>query len=168
MKTSFNIEIKSINETYGEEAAYVQLTGIHQITSRWILDYKKTRVLISVAEGPKNELIEAQYFQELYRAHGIHAENAQYLHYVVMLPKQLSAVTSGCLIEYLKARILNQTIAQHMLGCPKKYESDILGHFAQKIIRELMQQDSKRYHSFFRAPKDKEPHLRACPFSMRE
>ncbi|KTC71555.1 hypothetical protein Lbir_1707 [Legionella birminghamensis] len=128
-------EISPVNEGYLKQAAELQLTGMHQIISRWNLAFNKTRVLIAVAEGPKEDLIEGQYFDALYKEKG---EDKPGLDYVVMLPKQLGTITGACLIDNLRERLLNQSIAKNMLGCPKKMAKDVLGPYAPVVLERLL------------------------------
>ncbi|MBA3537512.1 MAG: hypothetical protein H0T84_13050 [Tatlockia sp.] len=131
-------EISFVNEEYLKQATELQLTGMHQIISRWSLDFHKTRVLIAVAEGPKEDLIEGQYIDALFKEKGLtDLQNKPYLDYVIMLPKQLGAITSACLIDNLKERLLNQTIAKNMLGCSKKMGRDVLGPYAPLVLKSL-------------------------------
>lgn len=153
-------EISSVNEEYLKQATELQLTGMHLIISRWSLDFFKTRVLIAVAEGPKEDLIEGQYIDALYQEKGIiDFKDKPYLDYVIMLPKQLGTITSACLIDDLKERLLNQDIAKNMLGCPKKMGRDVLGPYAPTVLDSIfptynqytkITQHSK--YSFFHKP----------------
>ena len=138
LQSQYAKDIHFVNKQYLKQAAELQLTGMHQIISHWTLDYQKTRVLIAVAEGPKEDLIEGQYINALYRENGIKDfKDKSYLDYVIMLPKQLGTITSACLIDDLKERMLNQTIAKNMLGCPKKMGKDVLGPYAPMVLKNI-------------------------------
>ncbi|KTD50343.1 hypothetical protein Lqui_1668 [Legionella quinlivanii] len=168
LQARYSGEISSVNEGYLKQAAELQLTGMHQIISRWNLAFNKTRVLIAVAEGPKEDLIEGQYFDALYKVKG---EDKPNLDYVVMLPKQLGTITGACLIDNLRERLLNQSIAKNMLGCPKKMARDVLGPYAPAVLERLFasySQSSKikpDRHSFFHQAVEKAVSLQnaSCP-----
>jgi len=129
-----------INDNYAKKATQLQLQGMHDIVFPWVkhLDLDKTRVLIAVAPGPKQNLIEGQYFHSLYKKQGIETEiNRQHIIYVEMLAKQLSTIDSQCLIGVLKEKMLNRTIAGNMLGNPEAMNQDVLGRFAPRVLEGL-------------------------------
>lgn len=138
LQSRYTKEMGFVNEEYLKQATELQLTGIHHIVSRWSLAFHKTRVLIAVAEGPKEDLIEGQYIKALYKEKGIiDLKDKLYLDYVIMLPKQLGTITSACLIEDMKERLLNKSIAKNMLGCPQKMEKDVLGPYAPAVLEGI-------------------------------
>ena len=144
-----------INENYGKQATALQLEGMHDIVLPWIknIDLKETRVLIAVAAGPKQQLIEGQYFLSLYKERGIiDPLNDQKIIYVEMLPQQLSTIDSQCLIDVLKEKMLNRTIAKDMLGNEKAMNEDVLGRFAPNVLQRLCP-----HSRMFKTPSSKEP-----------
>ncbi|KTD30993.1 hypothetical protein Lmor_3100 [Legionella moravica] len=136
-------EMESINETYAGSATRLQLSGIHQTIDQWISRYKiqldSSRVLIVSSHGPREDLIEKQYFLDLYQRHGF--ENAEkgssHIICVEMLPEQIATVSKESLIDFLRKHQINMMIGQNMLGDPQAMNKDVLGQYAPEVLKTL-------------------------------
>ncbi|MDI1352264.1 MAG: hypothetical protein PSV35_05765, partial [bacterium] len=88
-----------INEAYSGQATQLQINGLHEIINHWQLkeqiQWEKTRVLIVITQGPREDLIEKQYFIDLYEKNGIpEAEKtSRHVICVEMLPEQIATVS---------------------------------------------------------------------------
>lgn len=136
-------EMKSINETYAAKATKLQLSGIHQIMSQWKEEYNiqldSTRVLIVSAHGPRNDLIEKQYFLDLYAKQGfIDAEHgSSHIICVEMLPEQSATVSKDSLIDFLRKHQINMQVGANMLGDSMAMDKDVLGQYAPEVLKNL-------------------------------
>ncbi|MFC3908824.1 hypothetical protein ACFORL_07005 [Legionella dresdenensis] len=133
-------EITPSHERLAHRATKLQLEGIHQIISTWVvennLQLNRTRVLISCAKGPREKLIEKQYMQWLYSQQGI-GDWENNIICVEMLPEQLTTVTTHELITFLKKQQFNEQIGKIILGDHNAMNKDILGEYAPKVLPTL-------------------------------
>lgn len=134
-------ETKPHHERYGRQATEYQLRGLKEIVSKWLDDYcidlRSTYAIIVGARGPKQDMLEKQYFQALRRAHGIADANTSSggIIYSEMLPEQMN-VHYSVLIDDLARDLHNQDIAESILDNRDGMNKDILGHHA-KLVLEL-------------------------------
>jgi hypothetical protein len=165
-------EMKSINESYAAKATKLQLNGIHQIMSQWIEEYKiqldSTRVLIVSAHGPRNDLIEKQYFLDMYAKQGfIDAEHgSSHIICVEMLPEQSAIVSKELLIEFLRKHQINRQVGVNMLGDSTAMDKDVLGQYAPEVLKKLcpyhakaLDDDRARFSFFPKASSSDQPIL---------
>lgn len=135
--------ITTINKAYSLQATQLQLHGMNHIVLNWIkqedIKLDKTRVLIACAHGPRQDLIEKQYFLDLYSKQGI--ENAEkesgHIICVEMLPEQIDSLDRSILIDFLKKHLLNSQIGKTMLGDPNAMNKDVLGEYAPGVLNNL-------------------------------
>lgn len=139
-QTLYLLETTKTLEHLAYQAVQLQLNGINKIIPAWIKTHplQKTRVLIACTKGPKEDLIEKQYFQWLYQQIGIeNPEQKNYIFCIEMLPEQLTTIESSCLISFLKNHQLNSQIGKIMLGDPQAMNKDVLGKYASDILPNL-------------------------------
>ncbi len=134
-------QISIINMSYSQKATELQLNGMSQVISSWIekhkLNLKDTRVLIVCAHGPKQDLIETQYFLHLYKQAGMaNAEQLGYVLPVTMLAEQIATLSQEHLINFLRKHQMNSLIGERMLDDPNAMNSDVLGKFAPPVLEK--------------------------------
>ncbi|WP_298625689.1 hypothetical protein [uncultured Legionella sp.] len=141
--TQYLVAVKSVNEVYASKATQLQLNGIHHIMSQWTDAYKiqlgAMRVLIVTAHGPRNDLIEKQYFLDLYEKQGFMDAECGSAHIlcVEMMPEQSATISKESLIDFLRKHQINMQIAANMLGDPMAMDKDILGQYAPGVLKKL-------------------------------
>jgi hypothetical protein len=142
LRKKYFAELLDANKRYAQRATELQLNGMHCLMDSWLkaytLNLEATRVLIVCAHGPKRNLIEAQYFLNLYNQHGIaHGEKARgYVIPVPMLDEQIARVKQEQLIAFLRKYILNSDIGKDMLDDDKAMTKDVLGPYAPSILKK--------------------------------
>lgn len=165
-----------IHKDLASQASELQLKGIHKIVTDMLvknsIQLNQTRVLIPCAKGPREGLIEEQYFQWLYLQQGIvEAEQKNYIFCVEMLPEQIVTVSIDDLLSFLKKHQLNTQIGKNLLRDTNAMNKDILGNFAPDVLanlcpiqRKTLGDGSYRMHSFFgKVPEQKdEPNTLGC------
>ena len=135
-------EMKPHHHDYGRQATEYQLSGLKEITSKWLDDYcidlKDTYIIIVGARGPKRDLIEKQYFQALRSSHGVAEANTSSggIIYSEMLPEQMN-VHYSVLIDDLARDLHSQDIAESMLNNRDGMNEDILGRHAKPVLESL-------------------------------
>ncbi|KTD46441.1 hypothetical protein [Legionella quateirensis] len=143
IQVQFLQEMKSINETYASTATRLQLNGLHQTIAQWMSKFNlyldSSRVLIVSSHGPREDLIEKQYFLDLYAQHGIEdaEKGSSHVICVEMLPEQIATVSKESLIDFLRKHQLNMMIGHNMLGDPQAMNKDVLGQYAPEVIKNL-------------------------------
>lgn len=136
-------DMKSINESYASLATKLQLTGLHEIVSQWIstlnIQLDSSRILIVSAHGPREDLIEKQYFLDLYAKQGMMdaEKGTSHIICVEMLPEQIATVSKDSLIDFLKKHQLNMSIGRNMLGDPQAMNKDVLGAYAPDVLKTI-------------------------------
>ena len=134
--------MKVHHERYGRQATELQLGGLEEITSKWLIDYaidlKLTYIIIVGSRGPKKGLIEKQYFDMLRSKHGVCAGNTPSggVIYSEMLPEQMN-IHYSVLIKDLARDICNQEIGEKMLNNREAMYEDILSRYAEPILATL-------------------------------
>jgi hypothetical protein len=140
LRKKYLTEMFDANKRYAQRATELQLNGMHHIMSSWFKEYRlnleATRVLIVCAHGPKRNLIEIQYFLDLYAKHGFpNAEKAKGLVIpVTMLDEQIRKVKQKQLITFLRTYILNSDIGKDMLDDDMAMTKDVLGPYAPAVL----------------------------------
>jgi hypothetical protein len=136
-------DIKSINMNYLARATELQLKGIHQIVSRWMSSEEvvlvNSHVLIVTSHGPREGLIEKQYFLDLFSKQGIVDAEKESGHIICveMLPEQIATVKQSSIINFLKKQQLNRQIGQNMLGDSNAMKKDVLSQYAPPVLEQL-------------------------------
>lgn len=134
---------RSINNRYAEQATQLQLKGMHEIIGHWLMDKQlqlnNTRVIIVSAYGARSQLIEKQYFLDLYAKHGLKDAEKKSCHIIClgMLPDQMATVSQTHLIEYLKKHQMNIRIGDQLLGDPTAMNRDVLSSHAPEVLKTL-------------------------------
>lgn len=164
LQKQYLIRMAEINSEYSKRATELQLNGMHHIMSTWFerhkLDLGTTRVLIVCAHGPKRDLIEKQYFLNLYTKHGVlEAEELKgYIIPVTMLDEQIADVSQQQLLDFLKKYQMNSLIGEAMLGDPMAMTRDVLAPFAAPVLQKqgcpLHMLDSLKKLSLFAPSKE--------------
>lgn len=137
---SYLNDMKPMHQQYAKEATQLQLQSMEKIITHWSnqekLDWATIRVILVGAQGPKELLIEKQYFQHLYKKLGIaDPEHKKYLLYAEMLPSQMQSITPNQLvIEFLAPHLLNRIIGKHMLNNDEAMFKDVLGEYAPAVL----------------------------------
>lgn len=140
MQKKYTAEIFHANERYAQRATELQLNGIHDIMNSWLnaysLNLDATRILVVCAHGPKRNLIEIQYFINLFARYGLSdAEKVkEYVLPVTMLDEQISKVTQQQLVDFLRKFEVNRCVGEHMLGDAGAMTKDVLGKYAQRVL----------------------------------
>lgn len=120
----------------------IQLTHLHETLNNWQEDYalkmENSRTIIVGPHGPRNGLIEKQYFLELYKnVLGIkNAENDR-LYYVESLPTHIAKINikSDLIDGFLGLAELNKSLGVVAKdGSPKTMFSDILKNYAPSVL----------------------------------
>ncbi|KGP63453.1 hypothetical protein EP47_09600 [Legionella norrlandica] len=143
LQSQYLQEMKIINEDYASRAAQLQLQGMHKILGGWKtnagIQLEKTRVLIVCSHGPREELIEKQYFLDLYAKYGIPDAEKRSSHIICveMLPEQIATVGKDSLIDFLRKHQINSLIGQDMLGDSQAMNKDVLGKYAPDVLRSF-------------------------------
>ncbi len=145
-------DMKPIHQQYGKKATQLQLESMEKIIGQWSktekLDWASIGVILVVAQGPKELLIEKQYFQRLYKNLGIlDPEKSKRLMYAEMLPSQMQSVDPSKLVsEFLAPHLLNKVIGKHMLDDEQAMFKDVLGEHAPAVLDKL-EESRCPYHS---------------------
>jgi hypothetical protein len=156
VQAQFLQEIRKTNERYSAQATELQLNGLHQMTGKWIkqegVQLEKSRILIVTSHGPREDLIEKQFFLDLCLKSGIvDAENKTgHLICVEMLPEQMATVTQPSLIDFLKKQEINRQIGRHLLDDSNGMNKDILGQYAPPVLERLCPFYSKKNHALLK------------------
>lgn len=76
LKNEYILSIKSFNDLYLKNSAEIQLEGMQDIISTWEKNNNiisdKTRVLIVCTQGPREDLLEKQFFLNHYAKKGVY------------------------------------------------------------------------------------------------
>ena len=136
-------EMGPINNKFSAQVVALQLNGMHQIVNYWLkdkpIDLDKTRILIVSPKGPREGLIEKQYFLDLFAKEGLHdaEKGSGHILNVEMLPEHISTVSTSSLIEFLQKHEINIGIGKTMLNNPQAMNKDILAPFAPEVLSRL-------------------------------
>lgn len=131
-------------EQHSAQAALLQLQGLHQLSMDWLtsrqLNLEKTYILIVGARGPKQDLLERQYFTALRAHYGINQQNTGSggIIYAEMLPKQMADLTIAMLIDDLARELHNRRIGLNLLGDKEAMFKDVLGRYVPPVLHELL------------------------------
>lgn len=142
VQQDYLVRIADVNTSYAQKATELQLNGMHHLVQAWRniyqLNWDTTRVLIVCAHGPKRNLIEKQYFLDLYAEHGfpINKEINKYVLPVTMLDEQIATVTQKHLIDFLRKFQVNGSIAESMLGNFMAMTEDVLAPHAEPVLKK--------------------------------
>ncbi|KTD82851.1 hypothetical protein [Legionella waltersii] len=146
MKSLLQSFLKSSQELNTHCASYatkIQLQGMHRILLDWtdkhLIQVKNTRVLIVVASGPREQLIERQYFEEMLAKQNLKndEQGIRYIHCIEMLPQQIATVTDKELIGFLQQHELNSSIGKNMLNNPLGMDKDVLSEHAPEALKGI-------------------------------
>lgn len=121
------------------------------------IELDTTRVLITTAHGPREDLIEKQYFLDIYAQGGIiNAEKGtNHIICVEMLPEQIATVSQDALIAFLKKHQMNnKSIAINMLDDDQAMNKDILGKYAPEVLKKLCPFNAKPKESLEQQSKE--------------
>lgn len=124
-------------------AAEAQLKSL-QVVERWLdehmLALKSTRVIIVAPHGPRNGLIEQQYFERLYAKHHLLNQADHRIFYVEMLPKDMLKIDipKDLIRDFLGACELNKRIGQWMFSNSKALFSDVMHEYAGVHLEKLI------------------------------
>jgi hypothetical protein len=175
MQELLEIYIKDVGdylEQYGRQAATYQITGLDDIVSKWLIDYSidlsSTYIIIAGTRGPREGLIEMQYFNRLRKWHGMSLENTRSdgVIYSEMLPHQQKDLDYLTLMNDLAGYLHNRSVAQCVLNDPNAMNRDILARHAEGILTALEVSKAKttQPRMSFWASKDQEPSMKGCPY----
>ncbi|HLF66336.1 MAG TPA: hypothetical protein VI522_01835, partial [Gammaproteobacteria bacterium] len=138
----YNADTQWLLEEYAENAAELQIESMDKIMTEWISTYnitlEKTRVLIVVAHGPRDNLIEGEYYKYLFKKFKI-ASPESYIYKIEMLPDQMATidVEKDLIHDFLSGQQLNAEIASTMLGDKEAMRKDVLAKYAPSILEKL-------------------------------
>ncbi|WP_058527938.1 hypothetical protein [Legionella erythra] len=133
--------VQELNTRCASYATKIQLQGMHRILLNWVEKYsiqaKYTRSLIVTASGPREQLIERQYFEEMLAKQNLKNDEKgiRYIHTIEMLPQQIATVTDKELIGFLQRHELNSDIGKNMLNNPLGMDKDVLGEHAPGVLK---------------------------------
>ncbi|RUR09873.1 hypothetical protein [Legionella sp. km772] len=163
IQKQFLLTMSTANVRYSQRATELQLTGLEEILTTWLTAYKlnlkNSRVLVVCAHGPKQDLVETQYFNHLYKRFGLFdAEQLGYIIPVPMLTEQLANIDHEHLLNFLRRHQMNAQIGRQMLDDPTAMNRDVLGQYAPAVLKKQcpIQQISAVVGTFFATtPKDR-------------
>lgn len=133
--------VQELNTRCASYATTIQLQGMHRILLNWAEKYsiqvKYTRSLIVTASGPREQLIERQYFEEMLAKQNLtnDEKGIRYIHTIEMLPQQIATVNDKELIGFLQKHELNSNIGKNMLNNPLGMDKDVLGEHAPGVLK---------------------------------
>lgn len=154
LRDRYLLEISPYLDELGRQAASCQLQGIEKIISGWLkkytIDLRSTYSILVGARGPRKNMIEHQYFVDLYLRHGMSQENTLTggIIFAEMLPQQMNVATS-LLIQDLATDLMNQEVGAGMLGSREGMNEDILGKHAKAVLNTFAKGSKKScpYHA---------------------
>lgn len=132
---SYNADCELILSKYRKDSAEIQIKSLHDIMNQWGQEHtikpEETRVLIVVAHGPRDDLLERQYFEAWVEERNIYP--------VEMLPGQMANihVEKDLILGFLAEQELNRSIGKSMLGDENAMFKDVLGPFAYSVLERL-------------------------------
>lgn len=135
-------DLKHTHESIALQATQLQLASLNRIMSEWLaiknIQLEKSRVLILGTHGPREDLIEQQYFESLYEKYGLKNPKNMHVIYVEVLPEHVANIKIEMLIEnFLSKHELNKDIGEKMLADRKAMFKDVLGQYAPQVIKSL-------------------------------
>lgn len=135
-------DVKPLITKYGRQAAHMQLSGFHSIMSSWSTSYPinfaETRVIITGPKGPRQKMIEVQYFEKIYKLHGIAEDaNEEYIAYAESPAATISSIKINDLIIELAKQKLNTWVGEEMLGDKKAMNKDILAEYGEEYLDNM-------------------------------
>lgn len=139
LKQKYFQEISPIVQRYTKEAAHIQLEGLNVIVNHWSEDHTihlpASRVIVVGAKGPRQGMIEVQYFENLYYQNM--QMNEEYVRYAESPAASISNIQIPDLIDELAKHDLNQWVGQEMLGDKNAMNKDVLAEFASEYLDNL-------------------------------
>jgi hypothetical protein len=140
---SFLKSVQELNTQCASYATRIQLQGMHRIVLDWAelysIQVESTRVLIVTASGPREQLIEKQYFEEMLAKQNLKNDEKgiRYIHCIEMLPQQIATVTDRELIDFLQQHELNSSIGKNMLNNSLGMDKDVLAEHAPAVLKGI-------------------------------
>lgn len=135
-------EMEAHHERYGRQVCDLQLSGLNSIVLKWTsegaFNFNSTYFILVGSRGPKQGLIEMQYFQWLRRSQRLSDMNTPScgILYVEMLPEQMT-VSPQLLIKDLARDLANQDIGESVLHSRNAMNEDVLSRHAEPILNRL-------------------------------
>ncbi len=135
--------IKNDLDRCGQGATHAQLSSLKAITHEWQsknqIDWHASRILIVAPHGPRQKLIEQQYFEELYHQLAIANPIDNKIYYVEMLPSQIEKLdVHKDLIEgFLSASEINKIIGSAVFDDEQAMFTDRLADYAPQVLETL-------------------------------
>ncbi len=127
---------------YSKKSTDIQLAGLHKVMELWVSDYylrwDTSRVLIVGPQGPREGMIEKQYFEDCYKKNVPAAvEPVERIIYVESPPDLMSSIKIPTLIENLGKHLLNRSIGLFALGNVNAMNKDVLAPYAPDVLERL-------------------------------
>lgn len=171
------IELKNLLKTYlnkikptigliSRMATNIQLTSCNDIVMEWLkhvsLDLEKTRVLVVGTHGPRNGLIEMQYFESLYLTRGLKDVEDDKVYYVESLLSHIAKINiKEDLIEgFLAGSEINKNIGDLILDDSKGMFQDVLHAYAPSVLEHLFETEQQKSDSVSQTKKV------SCPYHL--
>lgn len=132
----YNGITKIILQEYAKESAQVQIISLENIMDKWTQEHhilpEDTKALIVVAHGPRQKLLETQYFEQW-------GKGKLQIFPVEMLPAQMSSINvkKDLILGFLAEQLLNQQIGKRMLDDENAMFKDILAPYAEEILEKF-------------------------------
>jgi len=121
----------------------LQINSLDKIMKDWSSKYKialrNSRIIISGTQGPREEMIEKEYFKRIFAKIGIYRaeEEKRMVLYAESLIQHIPLIEHQDLIQFLCTNEINKRIGHSMLGDAKAMNKDILGKYASTVLDSL-------------------------------
>ena len=137
LRNKYLQDTRPIKRHYGKESTKMQMDGLKDILDSWSsvysLDLKTSRVIVVGAKGPREGMIEMQYFENRYR--GLEKDE-KYSRYVESPTASMSTIKIPDLINELGGHCLNKWIGLEELDNENAMNKDILAEHAPEVLKE--------------------------------
>ncbi len=145
----------------------LQLESIESIINKWIkeklLQPNKSRGLVVATHGPRDGLIEMQYFVDFYKKIGVNHPKDNTVYYIEELPQHINLITDKELInEFLASSERNKQLGRILANNPNFMFRDVLADSAPAVLSLL----GHKHKQFVNTADTEIPS--ACPMSSTQ
>lgn len=148
--------IKPDLDRCGYGATHAQLSSLKAITREWHnnhqIDWIASRVLIVAPHGPRQQLIEQQFFEDVYHRLAITNPVDNKIYYVEMLPSQIDKLDMHKdLIEgFLSSSEINKKIGLDVFSDEQAMFTDRLADYAPSVLKALKAESGSGQCPFYK------------------
>jgi hypothetical protein len=131
---NYNQAVKSTLDSYGAQAADMQLASLNHTMLKWqrshALQLDQTRIMIVSAHGPRQDLLERQFFDHYLQQNQCTQQGIIYT--VEMLPTQMGSINipNDLIHGFLSKQELNKMLGKTLLDDETAMLKDVLGKHA--------------------------------------